>query len=459
MTLYSLLIFLPSLLCGGLIAHLFWRGEGAAALLLKASAGVGLGLGINSILFFASLLIAPGKFNILPITLALLAALLSALVLKERGRKWKLSILPRLTRSQWGVTAAAGLAGVLMLWTFHNLYLSLPQGWIDSWTIWNRAARAIYRDPQNWQATLSPELAWANHPDYPLLIPFNIAWGWQTLGGETTRVPMVEAMLFMLASLGMLYGALCLTRGMVQAGLGALLLASTPVFVRTASYQIADVPVMFFFLAALIFLYLALARQERGLMILAGLMAGLAGWTKNEGLLFILACVIGLALTQYTDLKRLLPFYASGLALPLAVILFFKNMAPPSDLAAAGIGSLLASLTDFSRYEQIFGALGPAIFSFGYWTITSLPLVLAVYMLIAGFAPAPGTRRNLFTVGVIIVLQLLGYCIVFLLTPYDLEWHLSTSLWRLLLQIFPAVLFVYLNVIRSPENLFQEATS
>ncbi len=91
---------------------------------------------------------------------------------------------------------------------------------------------------------------------------------------------------------------------------------------------------------------------------------------------------------------------------------------------------------------------------FGDWPV-SLLAVLAIYALIVRFAPRTGSRQSIFTIGAIIVLQFLGYCAVFLLSPHDLEWHLRTSLGRLLLQIYPAGLFVYLLLVREPEEIFK----
>ncbi len=70
MTIQSFLVFLPAMLSGGLLIHLMWPERDPAALLLKASLGAGLGLGLSSILYFLSLLIAPGKVNLFPVTLA-----------------------------------------------------------------------------------------------------------------------------------------------------------------------------------------------------------------------------------------------------------------------------------------------------------------------------------------------------------------------------------------------------
>ena len=453
MTLQSFLVFLPAMLSGSLLIHLLWPEREPAALLLKASLGAGLGLGLASILYFISLLLMPGKVNLLPVTLAVLAALGIVVLLRERGQRWDVPRMPLLSRLQWGLSAASALAAVFMMLTFANLATALPQGAFDAWSIWNRAARFLYRDTENWHATLSPELYWENHADYPLLVPLNIAWGWKALGAETTRTPIVQAAVFLLGSAGLLFAALSLTRTPAQAALGVLLLCATPFLTLSASGLLADVPIQFFILASLVLMFLALTRGQGPLMALSGLMAGLAGWTKNEGLLFILAAVLGLALTRYKDMRRSLVLFISGLVLPLAVILTFKGMAPPGDLLAAGSSALMSRLTDPARYWTILKALGGMVLQFGDWPL-SLLAVLAVYALIAGFAPREGTRQTIFTIGAIIVLQFLGYCAVFLLSPHDLEWHLRTSLARLLLQVFPSGLFVYLLLVHEPEVIF-----
>jgi hypothetical protein len=44
-----------------------------------------------------------------------------------------------------------------------------------------------------------------------------------------------------------------------------------------------------------------------------------------------------------------------------------------------------------------------------------------------------------------VLLIFLGYLVIYVITPYDLNWHLSTSLDRLILQIFPAVVYLVIK--------------
>lgn len=450
MTLASLLLYLPGMLAGFFLVHLLWPERNLYALILRASLGPGLGLGVSSLLYFINLLAAPERPVVLPLMLLLAIALLAAVILRWHNNPLTLTGLPRPTRLQWALAACALTAAALMLLAFGNLVTAQPQGAFDAWAIWDRAARFIYRDPLHWQAALSPDLYWATHPDYPLLVPLNSAWVWGTLGAETVRTPAVQALCFLVGSLGLVFGGVGLTRSLGQAALGVLLLGGTPFLALSASGLLADVPIMYYLTASLVLMFLALTREPGALMVLSGFMAGLAAWTKNEGLLFLLAAVLGLTLTRYADLRRSLVRFALGAALPLAAVLIFKSLAPPNDML--GAGASLSRLVDPARWLILLRALGGMVLRFGDWPI-SLPLLLAVYALVMRLAPPPGSKTALFTVAFILALQFLGDCAIYLLTPHDLAWHLGTSLARVLLQLFPAALVVFLLTVREPERV------
>ena len=57
-----------------------------------------------------------------------------------------------------------------------------------------------------------------------------------------------------------------------------------------------------------------------------------------------------------------------------------------------------------------------------------------------------------------LVVQALGYYAIYLITPYDLAWHLSYSAERIVLQIFPLLLFLVLAAAELL-NLFSARTT
>jgi len=456
MTVTSFLIFLPAILIGSLLIHLIWPERSALALFLKFSLGIGAGLGISSILFFLSLLIAPGRVNMMAVQLALLVVFIAIVILRERGQAWYRFKSPTLSRLQWGLIGAVLLALVFAILASVNIYNSRPQGAFDAWSIWNRAARFIYRDPQNWRATTSPDLYWGTHADYPLLVPLNVAWGWETLGTETQRVPFAQGLLFTLASFGVMFASVGLTRTSGQASLATFVLICTPFFFETGIGQISDIPVTYFIFAACALIYLYFQLDYAPILMIAGFMAGLSGWSKNEGLLMVAVSVAVLAVTSRKKMFKPFLWYLVGLAIPMAVIVYFKiAFAPPSDLFAGSSHDTLTKIVDFSRYWIILKSLGQETLTFGGWPFSIL-IGLAVYAVVMYTNIPSDSRMRFFVLAAIILLQLLGYCAIYVITPHDLEWHIGTSLSRLVLQLYPAGIFLLFSSILEPEKIFAQ---
>jgi len=92
----------------------------------------------------------------------------------------------------------------------------------------------------------------------------------------------------------LIWAALSILRGRNQGYLGGLVLMGSPFFIVLGASQFADIPLAFFFLLTFVFIFFhnRFSEDERGLLILAGLTAGLSAWTKNEGLLFLILVVL-----------------------------------------------------------------------------------------------------------------------------------------------------------------------
>jgi len=46
--------------------------------------------------------------------------------------------------------------------------------------------------------------------------------------------------------------------------------------------------------------------------------------------------------------------------------------------------------------------------------------------------------------------------VIYLVTPYELSWHLRYSSERLLFHLWPSFLFVYFMIVRTPEEVLSE---
>src|SRR5690606_28254841 len=134
---------------------------------------------------------------------------------------------------------------------------------------------------------LSPELDWKNHADYPMLTSTLVARSWSFLNEESTRVPIVLSATFSLGLVGLLFAFLLETRGITIASLGGLLLLSTSWLQFFPITQNADTTLAFYYLASSCLIYMYIRDPKKQYLFLAGLMVGLSGWTKNEGIVFL----------------------------------------------------------------------------------------------------------------------------------------------------------------------------
>jgi hypothetical protein len=459
-----ILVFLLPVLTGGMLVHLIWPDRDGRALLLKMFLGSGIGLGLWSLLYFLYLLFFAGGHWFVVVQLAIFIVLLALTIWNERKRgawevpkHWKLL---HLTWTQGILLGFSGLVFVVSLSSTASYLLRRKQGDWDAWMMFNRAARFVYRNQANWLDSFSRQMDPIFHADYPLLLAMNSASGWDTLGGETPHVPMVLSALFAVGCVGLMAGALASIKSVGQAALGLIVLWGMPVVVNEGSREMADLPLAFFILATGVLIYLFVLHRRPGLLALAGLTAGLAAWTKNEGSLFVLVTGLALEVAFFRQKPlRILSWYAAGLALPLAVVLYFKLfLAPPSDVLSSGPARSIAQAMNLSRHVQILQSFWGQIRIFGSWKIAWLPFgilpILLIYYLLFR-SEVLKEHRAAYIAGItMLVAQALGYYVIYLITPYDLAWHLNYSAQRVVLQIFPLMLFMVFCASRNPETIF-----
>ena len=134
-----------------------------------------------------------------------------------------------------------------------------------------------------------------------------------------------------------------------------------------------------------------------------------------------------------------------GMAPGLTIMAWFKiSHAPASEYA----GASLASLFQPGRWVAIFGELVKELWNLGIGIGHPL-LMLAVLAFGLRFAPL---HRVWKLAAAVTGCQMLGYLGAYLLTPADLNWQLSTSMNRLLAQVWPSILLLFFTALRPPES-------
>ena len=457
------LVFLLPIVSGGLLVHLLWPNRELKSLVLKAFLGVGIGLGINSLSYFLYMSLFAGQHWFVAVQLATLLILTAATIRRERKQAaaWMSPWRPvRLPHMQYALLGLGGLIFLVSLGSTASYILRRRQGDWDAWMMYNRAARFVYRDQSNWLLSFSGQMDPIFHADYPLFLAMNIASGWDTLGTETPHVPMVQSALFGIACAGLFVTGLACTKSIGQAALGLVILWGTPAVVNEGARELADLPLAYFFLATAVLIYLYVLHRQRGLLVLAGISAGLAAWMKNEGSVFVIAAAAALVVPFVRQKPlRALFWYAVGLALPIAFVLYFKLfLAPPSDVLSNGAAHSITQAVDPSRHIEILRFFAGQLIGFGGWDVIGLPVgvivVLLVYLVLAREPGAEANRPMAISAIALIGIQALGYYAVYVITPYDLTWHLTYSIERVFLQIFPLIAFAILNSTKTPESIF-----
>ena len=317
---------------------------------------------------------------------------------------------------------------------YQSAQLGEKWGEWDAWGIWNQHAKFMTA-PLSWRGMFTPALA-ASHPDYPLMVPGIIAFC-SRYGGELI-IPYAISIFFSVATVVLVFNETA--RRNLLAGL-----LIVPAFVYGTYYiirgtaQYADTPLAFFYLCAVIMMNYYDHQKKSIYLGMAGFFVLCAAWTKNEGIIMALL----FALFYLKDIVKRQHYKAVLLAVagPAILLLIFKiRLAPSNDLAAQHGSSMTAGITDISRWKIILS-------SFLHNINLHFP---ALYFILPLFLVALFVLRSLpgKTFWLVIITMILCQA-VYLYTPYSLEWHLATSQDRVMLQVFPAL--IYLAGIRIAE--------
>ncbi|HJS18407.1 MAG TPA: hypothetical protein VJ785_06650, partial [Anaerolineales bacterium] len=419
MILQSFLTFALAV-CGGFgLAHLLWADSRAWAVLVKFFLGIGIGLGITSCLYFLRLLFLAGQAGYLLIQAGFFVLILLALFFRDGlsfNASFKISAL-----SRWQIFLSVAWLLVLSFTAYYLILSSRnsPHGDYDAQAIWNLRARFIYRLGNDWENAFLPNINRNFHMDYPLLVPLNVVGGWNTLHGEVLRIPAVQSMLFLMGLAGLTYSALAYMRTSSQASMGMIVLLATPLVLLFSTFQTADIPLSYFFLASVILFLLARQQDSNGLLFLCGLMAGLSAWTKNEGLPFALVIAASVLVTYFHGRghKGIISFFA-GMALPLLSTLLFKILVPASNdlLVDNGILHILQNISDPGRYGSILLHLKSELAQLGGWPVSIL-LLLTCYGILMGANISTRNVHEVCFLLIVVAAQFFTYMLVYLITP------------------------------------------
>lgn len=447
---------------GFFILHLIIPQDSRIGLPSRIVYSFAIGLSASSILLFVLVLSPLKDIRLALVTAeALLLVITAAFTIVFRRVRIPVStaFFRSIAQDKFSVMLAVLLAvGTALSLVCYVMYMQVsPHGGWDSITIWNFRARGLFRGREMLMQVFSPLLTFDHHADYPLFIPLTVLHGWIYAGRETLAAPMAVGFFFTYGTLIVLMESLYRHRDALAALIGGCALLGIQVFHHAGAVQYADMPLAFFYLAAVVSIYDHMTADDRSSLILAGIFTGAAAWTKNEGVSFFAAVCAAWVLHAFFRERRpntasrfareTLTFIA-GAAVFIAVIVLFKRMFPVTNdiVGSAGIGAIITRITDPSRYGMIFGYFTGFFFQTRLFTI--VPIALIVLSIALGVRKRTVDEKP-FALPVAIMVCA-AYFFVYLITPNDLKWQVKFSLDRLILHFYPFAIFAVLFALRMP---------
>jgi hypothetical protein len=450
----------------GLVRAMFPRPLGwSLHNVLLFSLAIGAGAGLASGVWFLSVVIAGPNVTILASVAGVVtvAALAFGLLTRRSGTEFAWAEGPEPPSY---LRLVFYLAIALAVAAFLGSVSSNPHGDMAAWSLWNLRARFLFRGAAHWQAAFSPDLAWS-HVDYPVFLPGLVTLCWTIAGHESTDAPIAIAFLFALGTAGLLTASLGALRGKTQALVGGTLLLGSAGFLSLAAAQFADVPLSFYVLATVALLcFQDRHPDDLRFSVLAGLMAGFAAWTRNEGMVFAAAVIVARLVTVFrlrdgvgpAILKQLLPLMA-GLAAPIALVIFFKlHVAGPSDLASVSTAQALQHLADPSRWITTIEALVIETLELGRFVV-SVVLVLALYWYLVRFHVEERDRPAIQSMTLALALTLAAGLLVDIAFVDNLQVQLNTGLEGALLRLWPAGILLFFLAAKAPQLAADERSA
>ncbi len=464
---YPLAIFSPFLIGTSIIAILFPKESlKKVNLLISICLGIGLGIGITSSLAFLWLATdgqLTSKYYIAEFGLALFLALVAGyriISLNETQNDPGSGSNTEYSNLGWLINIFL----ILLFFSVASFLLKTfgdsPHGKWDAWAIWNFRARWLFRGGDQWAYAFSNYVI-DSHPDYPLLLPVSVFRVWNLIGKDMVTIPILIAGFFTFGSTLLILSSVAMFRGKNQGLLAAIMMLLTTKFLKVGAHQYSDIPLAFYILSTIVLFSIKQRYPTAALriMFLAGLTTSCAFWTKNEGLVFcgLIILVHFMGDMIINDWRRSLKEFASfllGLAPVLITLILFKlKFAPPNDIVNLNsLSYFWNNLLNFDRYHIVLIAFAEEIFFFN----DGVFFLLVVYLSISGINKVLFRDRQFLAQAALLVLMLGCYFFTYVIFSHNnlntLAWHLSSSLDRLVIHIWPSWVFLFFYCVNGPEK-------
>jgi hypothetical protein len=446
-----------------------WEAPRWATFLVELSLGALFGPGMASILYFAMIAAhLANQASVFAMVVALLAAS-AVLFWRLKGREVAVGAADEPGHAKrprqafpwnWALWIGVALGLILFVMDFQTASSANPAGEWDAISIWNVRARYLASGGDLWRRAVSADIGGhiqgSSHPGYPLFLSGFIGLQWMAGGVFDETVSMATSLLFALGTLILLGSSLASRRSAAIGLLAWLVLFASEVFGSQSATQYSDLLQGFAFLAALVLLDAAASLAESDqpaprLLFAAGLAIGLSCWIKNEGLPFALAALaVGVWKFRSRGIVPLaigaLPGFLALAVLKLAYVQGREDMFPQT------MAEFVDKVTGAGRWWQAALGFGKAVYDAG--SLWTHPVLLLAVLAFALRFVTSAERRNLPWLAVPVAVTIAAEYGLYLITTINMDWHISTSVSRLLAQVWPSLLWLFFLALREPEEAY-----
>ena len=320
-----------------------------------------------------------------------------------------------------------------------------PQGAWDGMFIWNLHTKFFYillNNSQDWKLFFNDTLS-MYHPDYPLLLPFyNLKNQILNFSGYSNIIPLITSFLFYIGVLTGVMGFLQEVANKKTALIAGIVLMSQKIFIWEGVSQYADIPLSLYILSSFGCLFLFDKYKHNIYIFFAFFFAASAAFCKNEGILFLLIFSVIFALFMRNISKKAVIL---GCLLPLFCLLYFKIFIySKSDLFQnLNLTLFISKILNVTKIQNILeNNLYNLVNS---WNI----VIITILILIFGYKKINKLQIMIFLT---LVAVFLGYMVIYLISPYDIGWHLATSSIRVMAQYLPLFVFLIFTIFGNTKN-------
>lgn len=330
----------------------------------------------------------------------------------------------------------------------------------DARAIWLLKAKSLFYGASGFFEFLASPNFLYSHQDYPIGLPLLYADLMHNLGHFWEPAIGIFSFTFFFLLIVGLYGTI--RKYNLTNTLGALIIALvilfTPEYLKQGWSGLADIPLSLAFFGALLALQLNSETKMALPYIVPIGLAAFSATIKNEGITFLLLILIVsffiylLAIftkNNTTDRKNIIKQVILTFAwttLALLPLFLWKIISWKFGLSNDITSSLnLREIT--SRIPLLITETSERLFNCYQFGILLVPALL--------FIPFPKRLSKPSYVSIIVLGQAVIYLLIYLVTPNDLFWHISTSFNRLVLQLLPSIFlltFIHLSSVISTEK-------